>query len=138
MSDLLFVYGSLRPAAGHPHGRRLAAEATALGVGSVAGRLYDLGDYPGLVLEAGPERVRGEVFRLAAGSPLWPLLDAYEAGDAMNPEFVRTRAVVTLACDGARLDCALYVYRGSVAGRAQVLGGDWLRHMGATPRPVRR
>ena len=68
----LFVYGTLRSgggAAGLLRGCRLA------GPGIVAGTLYDLGDYPALVL-AGSGPVEGEVWRC----PAYALarLDEYE------------------------------------------------------------
>lgn len=68
----LFVYGTLRSgggAAGQLRGCRL------VGPGSVAGTLYDLGDYPALVL-GGDGRVEGEVWRCPAG--VLPRLDEYE------------------------------------------------------------
>lgn len=68
----LFVYGTLRSggeAAWLLRGCRL------VGLGTVAGTLYGLGDYPALVVGRG-ERVEGEVWRCPAD--LLPRLDEYE------------------------------------------------------------
>ena len=55
MSDIalslnLFVYGTLRDDPAHDMFHVLAANAELIGEATVAGRLYDLGEYPGLVL----------------------------------------------------------------------------------------
>lgn len=54
MTDLLFVYGTLRAACRSAMGceqrQILARESRLIGPGWVRGRLFDLGEYPGLVL----------------------------------------------------------------------------------------
>ena len=63
---LLFCYGTLIRAHGGRWAGRLAAMASFVGRGSVAGRLYMVDWYPGLVPgDAGGARVRGEVRRLS-------------------------------------------------------------------------
>ncbi len=56
-TEYLFVYGtlqsSLRWGLGSAERKRLARESTLVGPASTSGRLYDLGAFPGLVLEAG-------------------------------------------------------------------------------------
>jgi gamma-glutamylcyclotransferase (GGCT)/AIG2-like uncharacterized protein YtfP len=109
----LFVYGTLRP--GHAPAA-IAAQVGKLlevGPGAVRGRVYDLGPYPGAVLDASAgTMIEGTVFRLPADPSVLAALDAYEGFDPTDRErslFVRARTSVTLA-DGRRLACWVYVY----------------------------
>lgn len=133
----LFVYGTLRPAASDPLGRRararLAAESEAVGTACVTGRLYDLGRYPGLWIGPGPAvPVAGEVLRLASPRMTFAWLDQYEGG-----EYARQRRLVDLS-GGGMLLCWLYALRRPPAARP-VASGDWLAALSpagaaATPR----
>lgn len=68
----LFVYGTLRSGG---EAAWLLRGCRFVGPGAVAGTMYDLGDYPALVL-GGDGRVEGEVWRCPAD--LLPRLDEYE------------------------------------------------------------
>jgi gamma-glutamylcyclotransferase (GGCT)/AIG2-like uncharacterized protein YtfP len=76
----LFVYGTLRAGSAHPMASFLAARARLLGGASCAGRLLDLGEYPGLVDDDDPrQRVAGELWELdAPAAPTLAALDEYE------------------------------------------------------------
>jgi len=130
--DLLFVYGSLRPAGGHPMGRWLHTHARLLGPARTRGRLYDLGAYPGLIPAPDADReaawVHGEVFRLPDPERLLPRLDAYEGcGPQDHPPYLFERhpQPVVLA-DGARVTAWVYRYNRPVAGAPLIPSGDWL------------
>lgn len=69
----LFVYGTLRGGAAGAHLLRGCDRIT---VGKVHGSLYDLGDYPALVLDDAGE-VEGEVWR-CEGAAVLRALDDYE------------------------------------------------------------
>jgi gamma-glutamylcyclotransferase (GGCT)/AIG2-like uncharacterized protein YtfP len=123
--EALFVYGTLR------RGRAPAAVASRLagrprrGPARVAGRLLDLGAYPGAVLEAGAGRIEGELVDVEPAD--WGWLDRYEGHDPGAPEeslFVRVRTEAEWA--GRRQACWIYVYNGPAAGRPVIPGGDWL------------
>src|SRR5690242_14359920 len=76
---LLFVYGTLRAASGHPMHTRLRAEADFMGAGTFRGRLYDVGTFPGAVASrSNAERVSGEIYRLRDPARAFRMLDAYE------------------------------------------------------------
>jgi len=129
MNPNLFVYGSLLAGAGHPMGARLAREARPIGEASLAGRLYRVSWYPGLV-ESGTsrERVHGEVFALEdpERSLLW--LDVYEGvaeAGGSGAEYARAERTARLA-RGGELRVWVYIYRGDVSGLAIVPGGRWL------------
>ena len=103
---------------GYPLHRVLARGATFLAAARAAGRLLDLGRYPGLVAGAGA--VQGEVYRLD-DPQLLPVLDREEGYN-----FVRRRALVTLA-DGRRARAWIYHYRGPRERAVPVPHGDYRR-----------
>jgi len=119
----LFVYGTLRPAANDPAGRRarecLATESRPVGPAATHGVLYDLGRYPGLWF-AGAGRVVGNVVELTGPQATFAWLDLYEGG-----EYERVRRQVALETGGA-VEAWLYALRRRPAGAAIVQGGDWM------------
>jgi len=96
----------------------LARGATFLAVGSIAGRLLDLGRYPALVAGAG--RVQGELYRLD-DAELLPVLDREEGYN-----FRRSMTTVTLA-GGRRLRAWVYRYRGPRERAVPIPHGDYRR-----------
>ena len=87
----LFVYGTLMPHATTAYGRdmraRLGREARLMGAATVCARLYDLGQYPGLVPSTDPsDVVHGVVLRLTDSEASLPWLDAYEGVTVGNRE----------------------------------------------------
>lgn len=126
----LFVYGTLRRAGGGPARRLLEEGATFVGAARVPGRLYDLGDFPGMREPASPEdRVVGEVYELSAPDELLPRLDAYEGCAPADPPPHPFRRSVRLAEleEGTRLPAWVYLYRPSVREARRIPSGDYLR-----------
>lgn len=119
---LIFVYGLLRPGQTGYQGLDLAGRTKTVAQGKVRGRLYHLGDYPGLIL-GGDGVVHGDV--LAFDDPgLWAELDAYELYDPDQPaasEYVRTE--VDLIDCGTRV--TVYRYNRATTGRPVVVSGNW-------------
>jgi gamma-glutamylcyclotransferase (GGCT)/AIG2-like uncharacterized protein YtfP len=123
MSDSLFAYGTLQPEFAPSAIAHVVARMHVVGNGSVNGVLYDLGGYPGAVLDpSSTQRIHGVVFQLPDDANLWPELDAYEDFDPASPEtspFIRILQPVELAT-GDTLQCWVYVYNGD-PGSARVL-----------------
>ncbi len=128
-TDLLFVYGTLRRAAAHPM-HRLLHPAAFLGPGQFQGRLYHLGNYPGVVPSDDPaDVVHGEVYRLHEPAAILARLDEYEgcAGTASTAtEYVRVVRNVRLAGSGGTAWAHLYLYQRPLAGVRRILSGDFL------------
>src|SRR5580700_8569997 len=81
----LAVYGSLRTGHELPDTPpALGALLVDAGPCTIAGALFDLGSYPGLV--PGDGRVVGELFEIVDVARALPLLDHYEGYDAADPE----------------------------------------------------
>jgi gamma-glutamylcyclotransferase (GGCT)/AIG2-like uncharacterized protein YtfP len=130
MSTFLFAYGTLQAELAPREVALLVARLRRVGEGSVVGTLYDLGRYPGAVIDAASERrIYGTVFELPEDPELWRELDAYEEYAPELPEasqFVRARTVAKMK-DGDSLECWIYVYNRSLAGAKVVESGVWKR-----------
>ena len=114
----LFVYGSLRRDAegmSHP----LLADARCLGAATVAGALFRVDWYPGLVL-GGEGVVHGELYELPIDKVdhMLTSLDDYEGGG-----FRRRKASVTV--DGIdHADAWVYTYIGPTHALSAIDSGD--------------
>jgi gamma-glutamylcyclotransferase (GGCT)/AIG2-like uncharacterized protein YtfP len=117
---LLFAYGTLRDA--RQRARVLNGIASrALGNGTVAGALYDLGSYPGLL--SGGDRVPGTVIELGDETAL-ARLDEFEG--VHSGLYVRQRTTVHLDGGGA-VETWIYRYNRPVTGRPRIRAWDLRR-----------
>jgi len=133
MSEYLFVYGTLLSRYGHPLHRLLAEQADYIGRARMTGRLYDLGEYPGMVITLNTgARVWGELYRLRDPCSILASLDLYEACPASNTrsgEYRRRHAIARLTRGGS-LRSWVYDYQGPIRGRILIRSGDYLRYLG--------
>jgi gamma-glutamylcyclotransferase (GGCT)/AIG2-like uncharacterized protein YtfP len=133
MSDqqYLFVYGTLRQAFSHKMGRLVANQAIFMGPGSLQGKLYDLGAYPGVIpSNQKVDIVMGEVYALREGEELLVQLDHYEGYRPKHPErslYLRQLKSVTLK-SGTTLQAWVYIYNRPVAGRPVIESGDYVAY----------
>jgi gamma-glutamylcyclotransferase (GGCT)/AIG2-like uncharacterized protein YtfP len=128
----LFVYGTLRRGEARDI-NRLSPAPRWVGTGSVTGRLFDLGSYPGLRL-GGDEVVTGEVYAITP--VLERLLDEIEeVWPTPNGEYDKRDTTVSLEIEtpvldgGAAAEITCLVYEAShsaVCGRPLIEGGDWV------------
>ncbi len=124
--DFLFVYGTLRRGTGHPMSVELEGKAVWGGRAHLAGAcLVELNGYPGWV-QASRGEVVGDLYGLPdepARAMMLTALDDYEGIDPVNGYVrVETRVVGVVG----RVRCWAYQFRGDVAGRRRIPGGDWL------------
>ena len=120
----VFVYGTLR--AGEANDiNRLRPRPQRVGEARIAGRLVDLGDYPGLLPDAG-RTVLGEVYAIAPElEPVLDLIEGLDLGAAAEYE----RGEVEVVAGEHAFVCLVYWLRPRCAlGRPLVEGGDWVRH----------
>jgi gamma-glutamylcyclotransferase (GGCT)/AIG2-like uncharacterized protein YtfP len=122
MPDLLFIYGTL-----HPNRAPAAIASTArllkpFGKATIQARLYDLGQYPGVVLSDEPvDTVAGELFILPGDTAILARLDEYEdfrPSDPTNSLFVRQQVLATLQDGpnaGTEIACWVYTYNRPVS-----------------------
>ncbi|MEP7342506.1 MAG: acetylornithine/succinylornithine family transaminase [Acidobacteriota bacterium] len=117
MSEYLFVYGTLQPAAAPPEVKDIVGRWRRVGSATALGQLYDLGEYPGAVLDANTStRIVGEVYELPKDPAVLATLDEYEGYDADAPAeslFQRVKTEVKLA-EGGKKQVWIYVYNRDV------------------------
>lgn len=125
--DLLFVYGTLRPGAGHAMGDWLAARADWLGPARcAAARLCRVSWYPALLPGAPGDSVTGDLYRLRDPAACWPGLDAFEGVAGRDDDEYERLCLPVRRADGSEVSAWVYRYRGDGASLAPVAGGDWL------------
>lgn len=117
MPHPLFIYGTLHPDRAPAEIAAIARLLKLLGRATIQGRLYNLGDYPGVILApvADIDTIPGELFSLPEGSAseaILSRLDAYEdfrPADSANSLFIRQ---LTLAKRerGSEIPCWVYTY----------------------------
>lgn len=128
----VFVYGTLR--AGEINDINLAADRNAiarprhLGVTKLAGRLFDFGTYPGMIVAspADASTVIGDVYEI--DDALIAVLDEIEqVYPGVDGLFVSKEVSVDVA--GERVACLYYpVAPAAVADKPEIVGGDWVAH----------
>lgn len=117
----LFVYGHLkRGQVGHAQ-LGLEQHTRWLGGAQIHGRLYDLGDYPGLAL-GGEDVVQGEVIAFD-DEALWSVLDEYEDCKPDNAEASEYRRIEIDLIGGDR--AWTYVINRPVENGPLIAAGLW-------------
>jgi len=128
MSDYLFSYGTLLPEHAPPEISAAVSKLRPLGKGTVSGVLYDLGEYPGAILDSSSnQKIFGTVFRLPNDSTVLNELDQYEGFRPSAPNtslFLRKRYPVRLS-SGRILSCWIYEYNGKRAAAPVVANGRY-------------
>lgn len=124
MMPHVFVYGTLRRS-GRNDIARFRPRPVCVGEASIAGTLYDLGAYPGVVL-GGAGRVKGEVY--VVESSVEAALDVLEeVADDDSGEYIKRRVRVEVG--GELVDCLVYeIHPSRIAGRQVIGSGDWIAH----------
>lgn len=119
----VFVYGTLRRG-GSNDITRLQPAPRFVGAAQVAGVLYHLGAYPGVLL-GGNRCVVGEVYAITPA--LEAVLDGIE-GVQGNPADEYIRREVTVQVAGQSLQCLVYeINPQHVVAAPEIPHGDWLR-----------
>jgi gamma-glutamylcyclotransferase (GGCT)/AIG2-like uncharacterized protein YtfP len=126
--EYLFVYGTLLSKQASPEIAGLIRQLGRIGPATTKGRLYDLGEYPGAIVDPSSRTlVYGEVYRLPPGEDLLTKLDLYEEYDPLAPQdslFVRTRCFAK-TFDGRTLECWIYTYNGNVKTAPLISSGNY-------------
>ncbi len=122
--QLVFVYGTLR-GGGSNHFRMKGAEL--ITTGTVAGRLYRIDWYPGLVLDDAGGEIHGEVYSVTPEqlSDL-DIFEGLSAGEMEGSEYRRVPTTV-VRTDSQTLTAWVWEWLGSVDDSQRVADGDWLK-----------
>lgn len=124
---LLFVYGTLLRRSSHPMARFLAECAVFLGEVKIAGRLYNLGRFPGLTAGEPGDWTYGDLYDLGErASTTLTELDRYE-GDESTPEALFHRKLAEVICaDETKIQAWVWWFRGAVRPEQRLLSGRYL------------
>lgn len=131
----IFVYGTLRSDPAHEMFHLLAKHARFVGNATVPGRLFDLGDYPGMISSDDAGRVSGEVYEFAP--PHWrsviKRLDEYEGCSPADPQPHEYRREIVSArlTTGEELAAWAYILNRWPVGSPEIKSGDYLASRGA-------
>ncbi len=123
--DAIALYGTLLRGARPFDSLGLADALHFLGPCVIAGKLYDLGDYPGL--RPGLGRVVGELFALLDADVI-PRLDAFEGYDPADRSSSLYRRDCVRLVEPNDTVAWLYVYNRAPETAARIPQGDWRAH----------
>lgn len=124
-NEYLFVYGTLLRQSQTPMSSLLLSNSKFIDNATVQGVLYDIGEYPGLMLSNNLNaQVKGEVFQLKNPHKLIKELDAYEGS-----EYRKVIASVYLK-DGTKLKSWIYVFCLPTDSYVCIESGDYMSYLG--------
>jgi gamma-glutamylcyclotransferase (GGCT)/AIG2-like uncharacterized protein YtfP len=130
MSEHLFVYGTLLSGEAPKGIASIVKRCRRLGLAYVRGRLYDLGEYPGAILDpSSPNMVQGELIALPPEGGILDALDRYEEFNPLDPKrslFIRKKAKIWMA-NGSSREGWIYVYNKHPGKARLVRGRDYVR-----------
>jgi gamma-glutamylcyclotransferase (GGCT)/AIG2-like uncharacterized protein YtfP len=116
----LFVYGTLRRGCDNPWAAKLHAASHYEGPATIAGSLYRIAHYPGLVEDLTTGPVKGELWRPREFDKLIAQLDDYEGRD-----YQRVNRTVTTPA-GEPVSAWVYLFVASIEGKPRIESGDWI------------
>jgi len=131
MTSYLFTYGTLLNGIGHPMHEILERYASLVGIGHINGKLYEVVDYPALVLSNNTKKiVRGEIYQIRDEEALFKYLDEYEgcAPHSRKPyEYQRNLVTVHDTVQHSMLAWT-YLYKKPVGHLDLIPTGDYLAY----------
>ena len=90
------------------------------------GRLYDAGEYPGLVLNTEAYKVKGKIYQLNNIEKNLPILDEYEGyGENELQPNLFIRQLIDIETNGKLLKCWTYLYNHPVKQLKEITSGDY-------------
>jgi len=110
----------------HEMAHYLRNQSRVLGQGFLYGKLYNVGNYPGLKL-GGDGKVFGDVLELTSPSESLRKLDIYEGiGMEIDQPFEYSRLVANVFFEQQQIECWTYRYNFPVDETDLIVSGDYL------------
>ncbi|MBC7399795.1 MAG: gamma-glutamylcyclotransferase [Mucilaginibacter sp.] len=125
INEFLFVYGSLLDA-DNEFVTYLNNNSILIGSGSFKGRLYDIGEYPGAIIDSeNGYPITGTIYKLN-NTETFTLLDDYEGfgPDQDQPNLFIRELLPVETSDGIR-NCWVYLFNLSVEGLTEITSSDY-------------
>ncbi len=128
MNQLLFIYGTLLQTT-NEFAIYLQKNSTFYAKGKFKGNLYDIGEYPGAVLDKNEQSyVHGNIVLLNDPSIL-KTIDSYEGYGLKQPKpYLFIRKLIKAETDNDVIECWIYLYNKPVTGLHQIIIGDYLAY----------
>ena len=129
MTPYLFTYGTLLSGLGHPMQELMMNYAELLGTGFINGKLYEIDNYPGLVLSNNVKKVVwGEIYRVHDADELFRYLDEYEgcATHSRRPHEYQRDMVSVHNTPEHSLLAWTYLYKHPISHLHRIPTGDYL------------
>jgi gamma-glutamylcyclotransferase (GGCT)/AIG2-like uncharacterized protein YtfP len=127
MNDLLFVYGTLLDD-DNKYGVYLRDNSKFHAQGTVKGKLFDIGEYPGAVLVDGDELIYGIILQMDDPETALNLLDIYEGyGEDMPQPNEFTRTIVNVYTETGTIPCWIYLYNFPTNGLPLIEDGRYIK-----------
>jgi gamma-glutamylcyclotransferase (GGCT)/AIG2-like uncharacterized protein YtfP len=128
MPNHIFVYGLLKSMYDNEAARFIRKHCILIGEGTVPGRLFDLGTYPGIVYETNAKTfVTGEVFEIITNKAgLVEYLDEFEecGPDFEQPNEYR-KEVIPVNVNGTIYQASSYIYNRNLEGLKVIESGNY-------------
>lgn len=127
--EYLFVYGTLRRDVKHEMWNFLSQNAKYFGSACYHGKLYDLGEYPGVVpSNKATDVVHGEVYVLNKSAKVLKALDEYEecGQNDFKPAEFRRETVTVFMADWKEITAWIYLYNHPIKHKKKISSGDYL------------
>ncbi len=131
MTPYLFAYGTLLSGIGHPMHELIDHYATFSGLGYINGKLYEVADYPALVLSNNVKKiVKGEIYKIQDEGTLLKYLDEYEgcSPKSRKPYEYRRNLVMIHDADHHSFLVWTYLYQYPVSHLHLIPTGDYLAY----------
>lgn len=129
----LFVYGSLRSGFNLPAFEYIRNFFTLVGKAKVAGKIYDIGNFPGGVPSSDNNFITGELYRINNINEFpWAIgqLDDYEGVNVVPGEVKLFRRDITeVYLDGQVTHAWIYWYNRDVRGMPLIASGDLMQYL---------
>ncbi len=119
----LFVYGTLRHRPDRPNDREK---------GFIRGHMFDIGSFPGVILDANGLKIEGEIL-YPVDDDLLASYDRYEGYNVSRPEqslYIRT--TTNVYTESGVQQCWIYEYNHSTEGIREIGSGSWFERWHTT------
>ncbi|GAA4314959.1 gamma-glutamylcyclotransferase [Mucilaginibacter gynuensis] len=128
-TPFLFVYGTLL-LSDNDFGRYLKNNCTFFSHGRFKGKLFDIGEYPGAIIDqSGNHYVHGSIYKLHNADKVLKILDEYEGvGENEIQPNLYTRGILQVDTTDGSYPCWVYLYNWPLDAKVFIEGGDYLKY----------
>lgn len=130
INQFLFVYGTLLQP-GNEFADYLNKHCKFISNGKVKGRLYDIGEYPGAVIDKAYEYfIYGAIFMMDDPETILKVVDDYEGiGELYSHPQEYIREQVSIQTNGDDIICWMYIYNLPVDTYLPIINGDYMQYL---------